>query len=125
MHVLGYLLISVFRGTEGELQVFNAIVGKLPNFEGLLSEFCKDPMLLDLFIAKVSDYMHTKTYQTLFIQMGATTNTAHQEDTGSSRYDALAYICHQNEILNPPITKDLAKSSHGFNHPSTARLLCQ
>jgi hypothetical protein len=83
VHVLGYLLIAVFRGTEGELQVFDAIVGKLPNFEGLLSEFRKDLMLLDLFIAKVSDYMCTKTYQTLFIQMSATTNTACQEDTGS------------------------------------------
>jgi hypothetical protein len=65
VHVLGYLLIAVFRGTEGELQVFDAIVGRLPNFEGLLSEFRKDPMLLDLFVAKVSDYMHTKSYQNI------------------------------------------------------------
>ena len=56
--------------------------------------------------------------------MTAAAHAARQEDTGSIRYDALAYICRENEVLNPPITKDLAKSSRGFNHPSTAWLLC-
>ena len=58
------------------------------------------------------------------MQMSAAANAVHQEDTSSIWYNALPYICHENEILNPLITKDLAKSSHGFNHLSMAWLLC-
>ena len=53
----------MFSITDQELQVFDTIVGKLPNFEGILSEFRNDPMLLDLFVAKVRDYMHIKSYE--------------------------------------------------------------
>lgn len=52
----------MFSITDEELQVFNEIVGKLSNFEGILSEFCTDPMLLDLFVMKVHDYMCIKSY---------------------------------------------------------------
>jgi hypothetical protein len=52
----------MFSITDQELQVFDVIVGKLPNFERILSEFRNDLMLLDLFVAKVCDYMHIKSY---------------------------------------------------------------
>ena len=48
----------MFSITDEELQVFDNIVGKLQNFEGILSEFHNDAMLLDLFIMKV----HTLQY---------------------------------------------------------------
>jgi hypothetical protein len=56
--------------------------------------------------------------------MSAAASAARQEDMGSIRYDALAYICRDNEVLGPLIMKDLAKSSRRFNHVSTAQLLC-
>jgi hypothetical protein len=56
--------------------------------------------------------------------MSAAASAAHQEDMGSIRYDALTYICRDNKVLDPLITKDLAKSSRRFNHVSTAWLLC-
>jgi hypothetical protein len=56
--------------------------------------------------------------------MMAAAHAACQEDAGSIRYGALACICRENEVLDPSITKDLAKSSRGFNHSSTAQLLC-
>jgi hypothetical protein len=116
----------MFSITDQELQVFDAIAGKLPNFEGLLAEFRKDPMLLELFVAKVSICVpnHIKMIGLPFIQMSAAASAARQEDTGSIQYDALPYICCENEVLDLPITKDLAKSSCGFNHVSTARFLC-
>jgi hypothetical protein len=56
------LLISAFRATDEEYEIFQRILGLVPTFETVLLEFVEEPGFLGQFISKVSDYMRCRLY---------------------------------------------------------------
>ncbi|KAI6032444.1 hypothetical protein EDC04DRAFT_2571995, partial [Pisolithus marmoratus] len=55
-----------------------------------------------------------------------TTGMSNQRSTDlrSIKHAGLTYVLHDGETFDPPIGKGEDKTTHGFNHPQIARLLC-
>jgi len=59
------------------------------------------------------------------IKIVTAANNACADDMASLRMDGIAYLCKDpSSQVSLPITKEQGKTVRGFNHPTTARLLC-
>jgi Asp-tRNA(Asn)/Glu-tRNA(Gln) amidotransferase C subunit len=56
------LILSSFRATDEEREIFQRILDLVPTFEEVLLEFVEEPDLLGQFISKVSEYMRCLLY---------------------------------------------------------------
>ncbi|KAI6143596.1 hypothetical protein BKA82DRAFT_9216 [Pisolithus tinctorius] len=75
----------------------------------------------------VSGFEHERDSLSTFIdELVASAARSQTNDTGSLKWDMLTYMLEDptTQSVKPPIQKGDPKSTHGWNHPLTARNLC-